>query len=78
MVDKKTVEKPIELKMDELRNKIINDCIESGINLFFINLVLKGVYKEIQAQYMNDANNRIQEYNKFIETNKDEAQKEGE
>lgn len=78
MVDKKTVEKPIELKMDELRNKIINDCIESGINLFFINLVLKGVYKEIQAQYMNDANNCIQEYNKFIETNKDEAQKEGE
>lgn len=78
MIDKKTVEKPIELKMDELRNKIINNCIESGINLFFINLVLEGVYKEIQAQYMNDANNRIQEYNKFIETNKDEAQKEGE
>ncbi|MFG6332002.1 MAG: hypothetical protein K1W28_09300 [Lachnospiraceae bacterium] len=78
MIDKKTVEKPIELKMDELRNKIINNCIESELNLFFINLVLEGVYKEIQAQYMNDANNRIQEYNKFIETNKDEAQKEGE
>ena len=53
--------KPVELMMSELRNKIINDCVESDMNLFFINSVMEEVYREVNAQYMNDVNNMIQE-----------------
>ena len=68
--------KPVELMMSELRNKIINDCVESGMNLFFINSVMEEVYREVNAQYMNDVNNRIQEYNKYLETKNNETEKE--
>ncbi len=68
--------KPVELMMSELRNKIINDCVESDMNLFFINSVMEEVYREVNAQYMNDVNNRIQEYNKYLETKNNETEKE--
>ncbi len=68
--------KPVELMMSELRNKIINDCVESGMNLFFINSVMEEVYREVNAQYMNDVNNRIQEYNKYLQTKNNETEKE--
>ena len=68
--------KPVELMMSELRNKIINDCVESDMNLFFINSVMEEVYREVNAQYMNDVNNRIQEYNKYLQTKNNETEKE--
>lgn len=68
--------KPVELMMSELRNKIINDCVESGMSLFFVNSVMEEVYREVNAQYTNDVNNRIQEYNKYLETNNNETEKE--
>lgn len=74
-MDKEKINKPIELIMSELRNKIINDCAESGMNLFFINSVIEGIYREINVQYTNDANNRIQEYNKYLESEKTNQKK---
>lgn len=68
--------KPVELMMSELRNKIINDCVESGMSLFFVNSVMEEVYREVNAQYTNDVNNRIQEYNKYLETKNNETEKE--
>ena len=62
--------------MSELRNKIINDCVESGMSLFFVNSVMEEVYREVNAQYTNDVNNRIQEYNKYLETKNNETEKE--
>lgn len=68
--------KPVELMMSELRNKIINDCVESSMSLFFVNSVMEEVYREVNAQYTNDVNNRIQEYNKYLETKNNETEKE--
>lgn len=62
-MDKEKINKPIELMMSELRNKIMNDCAESGMNLFFINSVIERVYGEVNAQYTND---RMPGYNNTI------------
>ena len=70
------INKPVELMMSELRNKIINDCVESGMSLFFVNSVMEEVYREVNTQYTNDVNNRIQEYNNYLETKSNETDKE--
>ncbi len=75
-MNQEKINKPIELMMSELRNKIMNDCAESGMNLFFINSVIEGIYGEINTQYTNDANARIQQYNKYLEAKNNETVKE--
>jgi len=37
---------------------------------------MEEVYREVNAQYMNDVNNRIQEYNKYLQTKNNETEKE--
>lgn len=68
--------KPIELAMNELREKIISECAASKMNLYFIDFVLEKVYKDIHTEYINDLNNRIKEYNDL--SNESNQKKEGE
>lgn len=71
--------KPIELVMDELRTKILNECANAKMNLYFINSVLENIYKEVHEQYVVDLNKRAKEYyNSIKDGNKIDVQNENE
>lgn len=67
------MEKPIELKIEELTNKIINDCSQSQIPLILLDSTIEKIYKYVHEEYKKDTNKRIKEYEDSLKEPTDES-----
>lgn len=59
---KGTVQKPVELTMEELTNYIVSECNKSGLSLYFLDTVLRNIYSMVHEKYTNELRNRLNEY----------------
>lgn len=64
------MEKPIQIKIEEIRNKIINilnqECNDNGIDYYFLESILKDIYSEVQRLKENELKDLQKKYENSI------------
>lgn len=60
------MEKPIELKTEELKKEFVETINKSTMPLFILDLVLKDLYTEIHLAYKNQLNTVRQSYEQSL------------
>lgn len=61
------MEKPIEIRTEELKKEFIDGINKSNIPTFILDLVLKDLYTEIHMAYENQLNIAKQSYEQSLE-----------
>lgn len=61
------MEKPIELRTEELKNDLIETINKSTMPFFILDLILKDLYSEIHIAYVNQLNTVKQSYEQSLE-----------
>lgn len=69
------MEKPIELRTEELKKNLVETINKSNMPFFILDLVLKDLYSEIHITYENQLNTVKQSYEQSLEK---EQEKESE
>lgn len=64
------MEKPIQIKIEETRNKIINilnqECNDNDIDYYFLESILKDIYSEVQRLKENELKDLQEKYENSI------------
>ena len=61
------MEKPITLKIEELKQDVINTINESGLPVFLLDYVLKGLYDELHILNQSQLTQDRESYEKALE-----------
>lgn len=64
------MEKPIQIKIEETKNKVINilnqECNDNGIDYYFLENILKDIYVEVQRLKENELKDLQEKYENSI------------
>ena len=60
------MDKPITVKIEELKQKLVADVNNSGLHLYIVDSVFKELYNEIHVTLANLTKQEVEDYNKAI------------